>query len=921
MYYFKAFAVLLFVTFSLGGNALAGTPTHLFETGQLTAAFDASQSDGAESYVVSALFNLRDAKFDAALRELEKAEQAATTELEREWLILGRARLAREQNSPSVAESILRELLQARPQAHRARLELGEILMARGAKSEADLVLDSFSSFFNNGLLKTSVELALLSKAMAHLGSFQDANRAAQLSFEADPRNAENLVFWGELLLSKYNYHDADRTFKDALAVDPNHPGALVGLARVELAQTTNYNEVRNLLERASLVASEYPDLWTTYAQASIYDSDCVSAREHVQRVLKSRPHHLEARTLEAVCDYLDDKSEVFESRVKEILELNPRYADVFATAAEFAVRVHRYDEAVALDRRALEIYPGHARSLVGLGIGLSRIGKEDEALDVFRDAFDADPYNVRAFNMVELYEKKMPEYEFTDHGRFRIRAHQTQNEAINHLVAPLVDEAIKEFDKKYQHKTHPYLAVEVFPVAEVFAVRSVGVPNVSPQGICFGKVVVSRSPSEGNFNWAQVIWHELAHVYHLQISKSRVPRWFTEGLAEYETNVKDPAWSRHHDKELARALIAGELRGVMTLDKGFTQARTFEEILRSYHQASLVIHYLVQTHGFPKIVEMLNAWGQMKPTETVYRDVLKQSPTQIDEGFRVWLMKRYMNFQGQLLLDLAAVESVMEVQKALNAKPDDADLRANLAVAHYRDGKKDAALAALDSALKVAKSTPRVHLIAALIYSDLGRMKDAHASGNRVLEHARDSYDLRMIMGSAAQSLELTEEASIHFQAATELFPGGQDAWDALDRIALMTRNESLAVSTIKRLFELDAHDSSVARRYGERMLKLKNFDEARRAGQRWMDIAPFDARAHNFLAQVELANGNGPGAEQIWETALVIRKGEEREIILGAIKAAQDANQSKVAERWRQRALKLGMSERQIQRSLDAR
>src|SRR5690606_23976005 len=120
-------------------------------------------------------------------------------------------------------------------------------------------------------------------------------------------------------------------------------------------------------------------------------------------------------------------------------------------------------------DRRALQIEPGHSASLIGLGIGLSRTGKEDEALDVFRDAFDADPYNVRAFNMVELYEKKIPEYEFTEYPRFKIRAHQAQREAINHLVSPLVAEALDEFDAKYKFKPDPYLAVEVFPDAEVF--------------------------------------------------------------------------------------------------------------------------------------------------------------------------------------------------------------------------------------------------------------------------------------------------------------------------------------------------------------------------------------------------------------------------------------------------------------------
>ena len=33
-------------------------------------------------------------------------------------------------------------------------------------------------------------------------------------------------------------------------------------------------------------------------------------------------------------------------------------------------------------------------------------------------------------------------------------------------------------------------------------------------------------------FNFARVLWHELAHSYALALSDARVPRWFTEGLA-----------------------------------------------------------------------------------------------------------------------------------------------------------------------------------------------------------------------------------------------------------------------------------------------------------------------------------------------------------------------------------------------------
>ena len=60
------------------------------------------------------------------------------------------------------------------------------------------------------------------------------------------------------------------------------------------------------------------------------------------------------------------------------------------------------------------------------------------------------------------------------------------------------------------------------------------------------------------------VLAHELAHVFSLQLSRSRVPRWFTEGLAELETARLRPDWRRQADVELAAALDGGQLPGLL---------------------------------------------------------------------------------------------------------------------------------------------------------------------------------------------------------------------------------------------------------------------------------------------------------------------------------------------------------------------
>ena len=64
--------------------------------------------------------------------------------------------------------------------------------------------------------------------------------------------------------------------------------------------------------------------------------------------------------------------------------------------------------------------------------------------------------------------------------------------------------------------------------------------------GVTFGYVVAMDSPSArkpGQWHWASTMWHELSHVYVLEMTNHRVPRWFTEGLAVYEETAASPDW------------------------------------------------------------------------------------------------------------------------------------------------------------------------------------------------------------------------------------------------------------------------------------------------------------------------------------------------------------------------------------------
>src|SRR5262249_44809392 len=176
------------------------------------------------------------------------------------------------------------------------------------------------------------------------------------------------------------------------------------------------------------------------------------------------------------------------------------------------------------------------------------------------------------------------------------------------------------------------------------------GLPTTAIQGVCFGKTLAAMSPKEEKFNIGMTLWHELAHVFHIQRSKSHVPRWFTEGLAEYETLAERPEWSREHDPDLYQALRANRLPQVGSMTKAFTHAEELSDVATAYYASSQIMVMLVKQYGMGKMSEMLKLWGEGKTTNDVVKQVLGISSDELDKQFRSWAEQKLARYKNQFV-------------------------------------------------------------------------------------------------------------------------------------------------------------------------------------------------------------------------------------------------------------------------------
>ena len=531
----------------------------------------------------------------------------------------------------------------------RARLQLARLLRNQGAATDAQPLFQSFIDDYNDGrITETDAEgLSYVAMAARALESPQDANDAFQESVRAGDR-VETEVEWAALFLDAHDPGHAAESVHAALQLDADDPLAHAMAARVKLEQNFDFVGARAECDKAEQVNPQIVACLVMRAGMSLRDENVEEADAFLDRALAVCPNDLEALSVRAAVRYIDDDERGFERASAAVLSANPHYSTLFEILSGFAEWEHRYPDLVRMGHEALRVDPNDASAYEMLGENLLRAGDERSGVLALRESWRRDEFNVRVYNQLNFYDHVVgAEYTEHVHGPFVFRMHRDERRVLEPYVDETMTRAYDSMVRRYGVRPEGPLHIEMYANPEHFAVRTSGLPNLGVQGVCFGKVVTGISPAGGPFNWGNIFWHELAHVFHLQLSKNHVPRWFTEGLAEYETMIARPEWNREDDRRLFRALNRGKLPRLRFMTEAFTHAHSPEEMLLAYYASSQVAKYLVERFGFDVVPRMLRAWGEGKRTPEVIQAVLGMSVDALDSDFRAATKARLSRFSA----------------------------------------------------------------------------------------------------------------------------------------------------------------------------------------------------------------------------------------------------------------------------------
>ena len=756
-----------------------------------------------------------------------------------------------------------------------ARLNLAIIEWTYGDRDAAFATFDSFIDLYNGSTPLSSDDLTAVATAVRYLGVrehelFQDALRAYDEAVAADPGSLEPRILIGELFLDKYNGPEADAALKEVLENNPNHPRALLGLARA-----MEFNGTIGLMDQVDRALEQNENL----VQARVFKARLLlkaenheDARSELQRALEVNPNSLEALSVLAASHYLRGETRDYERIRGQVTALSPSYAELYNDIADLSVESRKYLEATRVAEEAIAIDSLSWRAYGILGMNQLRLGLIEEGRANLETAFAGDPYSVWFYNTLDLLDT-FEYYDVNeDDPRFLFVVHGRESALLQPYIEQIAGEAFEALVERYGGYEPPLpIRIEVYPNHADFSVRTVGLAGMGALGVAFGSLLAMDSPAArpiGEFNWASVLWHELAHVFHLGLTEHEVPRWFSEGLAVHEQRQAREGWGHQPEPGFLMRYREGMLLPVSELNSGFVQPSYPEQVIDSYLQASLVFAFIESRWGLQAIRDMLRGYRDGRATPEIMEGLLGISMDDLDRDFDEYFQQR---FAGPLKALEPPVSSpgiptsprtIQDWTRVVRENPDNFPARLALGITLFQEDRLEEAEEHLREALRLFPEYGGLdspYWFLAQVHRQRGETERAAAALSRLTALNESHYEAHLQLADLRTELGDATGAAEAMDAAVLIYPYEVDLHDRLAQAHEARGDATGAVRERRAILALEPADLAGAH-YSLALAYVSAGDpaQARRSVLRALEIAPNFASALDLL--LDLRNGAGP-------------------------------------------------------------
>jgi tetratricopeptide (TPR) repeat protein len=562
-----------------------------------------------------------------------------------------------------------------------------------GLKKTSDRFFDlnqKKAEYYTSNDLKDPIELAYIGLGVQDenpKAAFEDGFMAARQRMEERHLNEPEILLWAAQLAQKlYYFNFAADNYAHLLKMRPKLPDALCGMAEIEMQTRHNAEGAEKLLKDALSVNPDHPASNLLYGLIELEEDRYEESKKHIDAALHANPNYSRALALLTFWHIVmneQDKVPELEKRAKEI---NPKCADYYCDVGEFMEDKLRFDASPDYYQKALDIDPENWRGYYGMGMSLCRRGADscERGKEMLLKAFKKDRFNVWASNMIKAMDKIIgdkeqnvaPQYYESKTTHFTLRYFGKEASVIRPYVEEWAEKAYERQTKLFGFEPEGPLSIEVLSFQDQSA-RTVGLPNLGALGVCFGKLCTVVSPKEGMeggtfppFNWHKVLEHEFGHVMALQLSKFRVPRWYTEAFSTY---LEDDS-RIESDQMMIDYIARNKLKKIDTMNEYFR-----ENILMAYVHGRYIVEYIAKNFGFEAHVKAMKMFAEGKKLAEVLPAVTGKSLDELNKG-----QLEFTNDFFKTVRRRPSYDQAMLVQLEMAAKPDDAPAQAiaDLAIA-----------------------------------------------------------------------------------------------------------------------------------------------------------------------------------------------------------------------------------------------
>ena len=767
--------------------------------------------------------------------------------------VVVKARAAVSRGQYAEAEALLKPLAAKTPDGE-AALELGLFYGMMGRADESRALLRRISEL-PVGPRTSPLEYARLGRAARALGEFQLANDAYRIATEKAPNDPSLHTGWGELFLQVHNNAEAAKSFQDALAADGKWIPALIGMAQALL--DVNPPGAEKAVEQALSLDPNAVEAHLLKAQLELDKSDREAAKKSIAMAKSINPVSLNAFGWSGAVAYIEDRDADLQQEASAALKINPRFSGAYRIPSELAAANYRFEEAVVLSRKALEIDPNDVRTLSALGVQLLRTGDEAEARQVLEKSFAIDKFDQTTFNLLTMLDS-LEKFEVMTDGNVVFKSHASETPVMREYVVPLAQQALDIFSKKYQFVPKGPILIEMFPKHDDFAVRTVGLPGmIGALGACFGRVVTLDSPKArppGDFNWAPTLWHELAHVMTLQLSKQRVPRWLTEGISTYEEKLGSPAWGREGELSFVAAYGQNEHMTLRELNAAFQDP---EKISLAYYQASILTEHIVEKYGMGALRKLLVAYGDGLEGEAALKAGLGVDIDTLQADFDKLLTAKYGSIVKALKPPKELEPGKGNPESVAAAFPD--SFQAQVALGEYlrKAGRIDEAFKVLERAAEMVPMATGPRSPRSMM-AQMAVERNDHARAiselEQLLQHENTDLDaVRLLVKQYEATKAPAAKLMSAYERIAQLDPFDAVNHTALGRLKMQAGDARAAVREFRAAIASNSLDPAGAHSdLAESYLALGDKVQARRAALAAIEVAPGYPRAQELLLKV---------------------------------------------------------------------